>query len=51
MKNILISYVIDADTDKEAISHLKALLYLLPQDYAKNFQVFDICDVDNSVLA
>lgn len=49
MKNILISYVVDADTEIEAVNHLKALMYLLPEHYVKNFQIFDICDVDNSV--
>ena len=48
-KNLLISYVVEANTDLEAGSHLRALMYLLPEHYVKNFEVFDVQDVDNGV--
>jgi hypothetical protein len=48
MKNILISYAVDADTEIEAVNHLKALMYLLPEHYVKNFEIFDIQDVEEN---
>jgi hypothetical protein len=47
-KNLLISYVADAETDLKAISHFRALMYLLPEHYVKNFEIFDIQDVEEN---
>jgi hypothetical protein len=45
-KNLLISYVVDdVDTELQAVSHFRALMYHLPQHYVKNFEVFDVQDV------
>jgi hypothetical protein len=45
MKNILISYRVDAETDMEALTHLRGLMYLLPEHYVANMEVFDVLDV------
>jgi hypothetical protein len=45
MKNVLISYRIDAETGIEAVSHVRALMYNLPEHYVKNMEVFDVLDV------
>ena len=46
MKNILISYRVEAETDLKALSHLRALMYLIPEHYVANMEVFDIQDVE-----
>ena len=45
MKNVLISYRVEADTDLKALSHVRALMYLLPEHYVANMEVFDVLDV------
>ena len=45
MKNVLISYRVDAETDLKALSHVRALMYLIPEHYVANMEVFDIQDV------
>ena len=45
MKNLLISYRVEADTDLQALSHLRGLMYLLPEHYVANMEVFDILEV------
>jgi hypothetical protein len=45
MKNVLISYRVDADTELKAVSHVRALMYLLPEHYVANMEVFDVQDV------
>lgn len=47
MKNVLISYRVDADTDIEAVSHVRALMYNLPVHYVENMEVFDVLEVEN----
>lgn len=48
-KNLLISYVVDdVDTELQAISHFRALMYHLPEHYVKNFEVFDVQDVNEN---
>ena len=45
-KNLLISYVVDdVDTELQAVSHFRALMYLLPEHYVANMEVFDVLDV------
>ena len=48
MKNILISYRVEADTDLQALSHLRGLMYLLPEHYVANMEVFDVLDVEEN---
>jgi hypothetical protein len=46
-KNLLISYVVDdVESDIQAVSHLRALMYHLPEHYADKFEVFDVLDVE-----
>lgn len=48
-KQLLISYVVDdVDNDLQAVSHLRALMYYLPEKYVSNFEVFDVRDVEVS---
>jgi hypothetical protein len=49
MKNVLISYRVEADTDLKALSHVRALMYLLPEHYVANMEVFDVLDVEEVV--
>ena len=48
MKNVLISYRVDAETDLEAISHVRGLMYNLPEHYVKNMDIFEILEVENN---
>lgn len=48
MKNVLISYVVDADTDLQAVSNVRALMYFLPEHYVANMEVFDVLDVEEN---
>lgn len=45
-KQLLISYVVEAETELEAINHLKALMYYLPEHYVQNFEIFDVRNVE-----
>ena len=48
MKNVLISYRVDAETDLQAISHVRALMYLIPEHYVANMDIFDIQEVEEN---
>jgi len=45
MKNVLISYVVDVDTDLQAVSNFRKLMYLLPEHVVAKMEVFDVVDV------
>jgi hypothetical protein len=45
-KNILISFVTEADTDLQAISELRKVMYLLPESTVEKFDAFEILDVE-----
>ena len=49
-KNVLISFVTEAETDLQAISSLKALMFYLPENHAERFDVFEILDVEEVLL-
>jgi len=44
-KNVLISFVTEAETDLQAISSLRALMYYLPENHVERFEAFEILDV------
>ena len=44
-KNVLISYVVEADTDLEAIFALNKTLYSLPDNELAKFDAFDVLEV------
>jgi len=44
-KNVLISFVTEAETDLQAISSLRALMYYLPENHVEKFEAFEILDV------
>ena len=44
-KNVLISYVCDADTDLAAIFALNKTLYALPDNELAKFEAFDVLNV------
>ncbi len=44
-KNILISYIVDADNDLDAIFALRKSLYILPDSELEKFDAFEILDV------
>ncbi len=45
-KNILISFVTEADTDFQAISELRKVMYSLPESTVEKFEAFEILDVE-----
>ena len=45
-KNVLISYVVEADTDLEAVFALNKILYQLPDNDLVKFDVFDVVEAD-----
>ena len=45
-KNVLISFVTEADTDLEAVFNLNKVLYLLPDSELVKFDVFDVVECD-----
>jgi hypothetical protein len=46
-KNVLISLIVDnVESDIQAVSHLRALMYYLPENHADRFEVFDVLDVE-----
>ncbi len=48
-KQLLISYVVDdVETDLQAVSHFRALMYQIPEHYVKNFEVFDVRNVEEN---
>ena len=44
-KNVLISFVTEADTDLEAIFNLNKVLYKLSDNDLVKFEAFDVLDV------
>ena len=48
MKNVLISYRVDAETDLQAVSHVRGLMYNLPEHYVANMEIFEILDVEEN---
>lgn len=48
MKNVLISYVVDTDTDVKAIFALRKSLAILPDSELVKFEAFDVLDVEEN---
>ena len=48
-KNVLISFVTEAETDLEAVFNLNKILFQLPDSDLVKFDVFDVvpCDLEN----
>ena len=48
-KNVLISFITEAETELEAIFNLNKILYQLPDKDLVKFDVFDVvdCDLEN----
>ena len=48
-KNVLISFVTEAETELEAVFNLNKILYQLPDKDLVKFDVFDVvdCDLEN----
>ena len=48
-KNVLISFVTEAETELEAVFNLNKILYQLPDKDLIKFDVFDVvdCDLEN----
>lgn len=44
-KNVLISFVTEADTDLSAVFNLNKVFLALPESDLKNFDVFDVLEV------
>ena len=44
-KNVLVSYVVEADTDLKAIFALKNTLFQLPDNELAKFEAFDVVDL------
>jgi hypothetical protein len=45
-KNVLISFVTEADTDFKAISELRKVMFQLPESVVEKFDAFDVLDVE-----
>ena len=45
-KNVLISYVVEADTDLSAVFALNKSLSILPESELVKFDVFDVVECD-----
>ncbi len=45
-KNVLISFVVEAETDIEAVFALNKILYQLPDSDLVKFDVFDVVECD-----
>lgn len=45
-KNVLISFVTEADTDLDAVFSLNKILYKLPETDIVKFDVFDVVECD-----
>lgn len=48
-KNVLISFVVDASTDIDAVFQLNKILYVLSDENLAKFDVFDVVDCDGVV--
>ena len=44
-KNVLISFITEADTDLQAVFNLNKVFLALPESDLKNFDVFEVLDV------
>ena len=44
-KNVLISYIVDTDSDLKAIFELRKSLHNLPDSELKKFDAFEVLDV------
>ena len=44
-KNVLISFVTDADTDLQAVFALNKIMYKLPESDVVKFDAFEVLDV------
>lgn len=45
-KNVLISFITEADTDLQAVFNLNAVLYPLTDEDIAKFDVFDVVECD-----
>ena len=45
-KNVLISFIVEAETDLEAVFALNKILYQLPESDLVKFDVFDVVECD-----
>jgi hypothetical protein len=45
-KNVLISFIVEAETDIEAVFALNKILYQLPDKDLVKFDVFDVVECD-----
>lgn len=48
-KNVLVSYIVEADSDLKAIFALKNTLFQLPDSELVKFEAFDVLDVEEGV--
>ena len=44
-KNVLISFVTEAETDFQAISELRKVMFQLPESIVEKFDAFEVLDV------
>jgi len=44
-KNVLISFVTEAETDLQAISELRKIMFSLPENIVEKFDAFEVLDV------
>jgi hypothetical protein len=49
-KNVLISFIVEAETDLEAVFALNKILYQLPDKDLVKFDVFDVVECDGVKL-
>jgi hypothetical protein len=49
-KNVLISFVTEADTDLEAVFNLNKILYKLSDEELSQFNAFDVTNVEGGYL-
>ena len=47
-KNVLISYVVEAETDLDAVFALNKTLYSLPDNELAKFDVFEVLEVEEN---
>ena len=45
-KNVLISFVTEADTDLDAILELRKVMYKFPKSVLEKFEAFEVLDVE-----
>jgi hypothetical protein len=44
-KNVLISFVTEAETDLQAVSELRKIMFQLPENIVAKFDAFEVLDV------